>query len=66
LSQIQGWDELSWAHLVPLATGYIDVSQDKSVPLSPNHLGASKTSASMARAFWQKPVAGVLPLKRVL
>ena len=66
LSQIQGWDELSWAHLVPLATGYIDVSQNKSVPLSPNHLGASKTSASMARAFWQKPVAGVLPLKRVL
>lgn len=66
LSQIQGWDELSWAHLVPLGSGYINVAEGKSVPLSPNHLGASRTSASMARAFWQKPVAGVLPLKRVL
>ena len=66
LSQITGWDQLSWAHLVPGASGYIDVSARRSVPLSPNHLGGSRTSASLARAFWQKPVAGVLPLRRVL
>lgn len=66
LPAITDWDELSWTHAPLQLSGYIDLSSAIPAPISPNHLGPNRTSASVARAFWQKPVAGVLPVKRVI
>lgn len=66
LSAITDWDELSWAHAPLQGSGYIDLSSAIPAPISPNHLGPDRTSASVARAFWQKPIAGVLPVRRVI
>lgn len=66
LAAISDWDELSWTHAPLQPSGYIDLSSAIPAPISPNHLGPNRTSASVARAFWQKPIAGVLPVRRVV
>ena len=66
LGDISDWDELSWAHMPLSPSGYIDLGDSLRTPLSPNHLGDNRTSASIARAFWQRPVAGVLPVRKVV
>lgn len=62
------WDDLSWAHMSPGTSGYVDFSfmlprpSQESVNYWENH----KNSAGLARSFWQKPLAALLPLGRVL
>jgi hypothetical protein len=46
--------------------GYIDSNQTITVGSGDDLWGSGRTSASIARSFWQKPLAAVLPLKRVL
>lgn len=60
------WDDLSWSHLRLSDANYVDFSLQLAIAGQPDYWGAAKTSASLARSFWQKPVAGVLPLARVL
>jgi len=60
------WDDLSWAHMALDAAGYIDFAPSFSIPGQPDLWGAGKTAASLARSFWQKPVAAILPLARVV
>ena len=61
------WDELSWAHMQLDGAGYIDVDLTSlSVTEAPNYWSASRDAASIARSFWQKPIAAVLPATRVL
>jgi hypothetical protein len=64
-SQPARWDDFSWQHVRLLPSGYIDFSLTITIPGQPDLWGAGKTSASLARSFWQKPVAVVLPLKRI-
>jgi hypothetical protein len=60
------WDDLSWLHMSLSTAGYIDFSRVISIAGQPDYWGVSKTSASLARSFWQRPIAAVLPMKRVL
>lgn len=61
------WDELSWSHMQLDAAGYIDVaSSAPGVTETPNYWSSSRDSASIARSFWQKPVAAIVPSARVL
>jgi hypothetical protein len=59
------WDDFSWQHVMLLASGYIDFSLTITIPGQPDLWGTGKTSASLARSFWQEPVAVVLPLRRI-
>ena len=58
--------DLSWSHAHLTISGHIDFSENITITNFPELWNDSKTSASLARAMWQMPVAGVLPLKRVL
>lgn len=60
------WDDFSWSHVRLLASGYIDFQTVIQIPNQDDYWGVGKTSASVARAFWQKPLAAVMPLRRVL
>ncbi len=61
------WDELSWSNMTLDEAGYVDfVATSPHVAEAPNYWNASRDAASLARSFWQKPVAAVLPAKRVL
>lgn len=65
---LQDWDDLSWAHVA--VTGADHVRFDRQIAKPPgaaeDYWGAQRSSATLARAFWQKPLAAVLPLARVL
>lgn len=65
LGQLQSWDDLSWSHM-QLTGGYINVARNISVKNGDALWGQGKTSASLARSFWQKPIAAVMPFSRVL
>jgi hypothetical protein len=61
------WDDLSWSHVKLTSAAYIDMNRTRlRVTSGPDLWGAGKNSATLARACWQKPLAGVLPLKRVI
>ena len=60
------WDDLSWSHMTLSKSKYVDFSRQISITGQPDYWSAAKTSASVARSFWQKPVAAVMPFKRVL
>lgn len=60
------WDDFSWVHVARQPSGYIDFNTTLSVPGNPDYWGIGKTSATLARSFWQKPLAAVLPLRRVV
>jgi hypothetical protein len=61
------WDELSWAHMVLDRAGYIDTELTSlSVTEPPNYWSANRDAASIARSFWQKPIAAIVPATRVL
>lgn len=64
-NNIPTWDDLSWSHM-RLRGGYVNVARNLSVSNGPAYWGSGKTSASLARSFWQKPVAAVMPFSRVL
>jgi hypothetical protein len=61
------WDELSWAHMQLDAAGYIDVDLTSlAVAEAPNYWSPNRDAASIARSFWQKPIAAIVPATRVL
>lgn len=62
----QSWDELSWEHMSLTDSGYIRFDLSIKIPGAADLWGNRSHSATLARSFWQKPVAGVLPLERVL
>lgn len=63
----QHWDELSWSHMHLDAAEYIDVANtDPGVAEAPNYWSTARDSASIARSFWQKPIAAIVPAGRVL
>ena len=64
--QPTNWDELSWTHMQIGPSKYVDFSKTISISGQPDFWSSGKTSASLARSFWQKPVAAVLPLARVV
>ena len=65
---LESWDDLSWAHMRLSAANYVDFSKNLAKPAqaSSNYWSGSKQSAGLARSFWQKPLAALLPLGRVL
>jgi hypothetical protein len=64
---IPSWDDLSWSHVNLTTSGYIDVVRTSvAVEDGPDYWGAGRTSATIARAMWQKPVAVVIPVARLL
>jgi hypothetical protein len=66
-ASITKWDELSWSHMRLDAAGFIDFeATGPSVTETPNHWSGSRDSATVARSFWQKPVAAILAAKRVV
>jgi hypothetical protein len=60
------WDDLSWTHVARTASGYVDFNQSIEIAGAPGYWDSNRTSATIARSFWQKPLAVVLPLARVL
>jgi hypothetical protein len=48
------------------ASGYVDFARNIAIAGQRDYWGAAKTSASLALSFWQKPLAAVMPLARVL
>lgn len=60
------WNDLSWSHMELLTSGYIDVNRIIPVAGHPAYWDSDRTSASIARSFWQKPLAVVMPITRVL
>jgi len=65
-AQAGTWADFSWSHVNVSQSGYIDFDQSIRLQGEPDYWGPDKTSASIARATWQQPVAGVLPLARIL
>lgn len=65
---METWDDLSWSHMDLSDADYIDF--DKRIAKPPqavgNYWSDNKQSAGLARSFWQKPLAALLPLGRVL
>lgn len=59
------WDDFSWQHVNLTSGGYVDFTAHLTVPGQPDYWGSGKTSASLARSFWQKPLVAVLPLRRI-
>ena len=63
------WDEFSWAHVTLDDAGYINMTAAvPGIAEAPNYWPASseRDSAKIARSFWQRPIAAVLPAKKVL
>ena len=61
------WNDLSWADMVLTGAKYIDFVQTNPQVTEPPALwSSSRTSASLARSFLQKPVAAVISATRVL
>jgi hypothetical protein len=60
------WADLSRAHVGFGDAGYLDPDVPVTVDEGPDHWGDGRTSASIARSIWQKPVAAVLPARRIL
>jgi hypothetical protein len=61
------WDELSWAHMQLDTAGYINVELTSlAVAEAPNYWSSNRDAASIARSFWQKPIAAIVPATRVL
>ena len=61
------WNDLSWADMVLGGAKYIDFAQtNPQVTEAPALWSSSRTSASVARSFLQKPVAAVISAARVL
>ena len=66
-SQPLSWDELSWAHMRLDNAGYINADLTfPGVTEAPDYWSSNRDPASIARSFWQKPIAAILPATRVL
>lgn len=66
--EMDSWDDLSWAHMQLSDAQYLDF--DLKLDQPPNahgdYWGETKHAAGLARSFWQKPLAALLPLAKVL
>lgn len=60
------WNDFSWSHVRTGASGHLDFSATPRPASGPDHWGTAKTAASVALGLWQRPIAAVLPLQRVL
>lgn len=60
------WNDLSWSHVRLSGSGHLDFMATPRPASGPDHWGAAKTAASVAMGLWQRPIAAVLPLQRVL
>lgn len=65
-NNLTDWDDLSWSHMDLSPAAYVELAQTLTTQNGPNYWGSAKTSAGLARSFWQKPLAAVLPFSRVL
>jgi hypothetical protein len=66
-TEIPRWDDLSWSHVRLGQSGYLNVSTTQvTVEDGPDYWGPGRTSATIARSMWQKPVAVVIPIGRLL
>ena len=64
---IPRWDDLSWTHVSLTAAGYLNVATTAvTVQNGPDYWGPGRTSATIARSMWQKPVAVAIPVGRLL
>jgi len=67
-ASLSTWDDLSWQDMRMTAADYVQVN--RTIPQPPDATralwGRKRTSASLARSFWQKPIAAVLPLNLVI
>ncbi|WP_299690050.1 hypothetical protein [uncultured Tateyamaria sp.] len=66
-SSLTNWDELSFSHLERDGAGYIQSGQELAKPQGAtlDLWGSARSSASIARSYWQKPIAAVVPIKGV-
>jgi hypothetical protein len=61
------WNDLSWTDMILGSANYIDFEQTNPAVSEPPALWSpSRTSASLARSFLQKPVAAVISAARML
>lgn len=62
------WGDLSWAHMDLTDADYVDFSKNLAMPPTDtgDYWNNTKHAAGLARSFWQKPLAALLPLGRVL
>jgi hypothetical protein len=60
------WNDLSWSHVRLSGSGHLDFTATPRPAAGPDHWGTSKTAASVAIGLWQRPIAAILPLQRVL
>jgi len=66
-TEIPSWDDFSWTHVRLTASGYLNVASTQvAVDDGPDYWGPGRTSATIARSMWQKPVAVVIPIGRLL
>lgn len=66
-AQATRWDDLSWSHMQIDAASYINVvTTNPGITDAPNYWNSNRDSASIARSFWQKPIAAVVPATRIL
>ncbi|MEZ5911400.1 MAG: hypothetical protein R3D84_03520 [Paracoccaceae bacterium] len=66
-TDLEDWDDLTFGHLARGPGGYIRADQQIDTPSgsSLDLWGASASSATIARSFWQRPIAAVVPFKGV-
>ena len=60
------WADLSSTEIQFLDSGYVNFGPHLQARENKNLWGADKTSASVASALWQKPVAGFVPLGKLV
>jgi hypothetical protein len=60
------WDDFSWQHVALTGAGYVDFNGIITIAGQPDYWGSSKTAASIARSFWQKPLVAVVPLRKIV
>ncbi len=64
---LDSWDDISWSHVEPTASGYVDFADTIPAPMDGEDLwGANRHSASLAKATMQKPVCAVIPADQLL
>lgn len=65
---LKKWVDLSWSHMRLFPSGYVRFNRIIQKPLSEtlDLWGNARTSASLARSFWQMPIAVALPMTRIL
>jgi len=67
LNSLTTWDDLSWSHMQPDSADYINFDYEFILSgTTEQYWNQDRTSASIARSFWQKPIAAVVPVGRLI